>query len=265
MKQLNLFEFYFKEDCPYFDETTELLGIQGEGIMRIITREKGVSACTEELAEFLKSKGLKIDFLPSGSAFKAKDTILTAEGNLKMLFRVWRVSQTFLSITCAIATATKKLVEKAKAVNPNVILATTRKTHPGMRYFELKAVRSGGGDIHRNSLSDSILITQNHLRIIGQFEKIRALKKIELEPRTVEEAIEYAKIVDMLLLDHFTPEKLEELIPRLRRINPKLKIAVTGNINEHNIREYARLVDVIISSAPYYVKPLDLTTRIESD
>lgn len=266
MNPLRLFELYLDEDCPYFDETTELLGIEGKGELRIISREPGVSACTEELSAFLSSLGLETGFIPSGRTFDAGSAILSARGDLRTLFRVWRVSQTFLSLTCAIATETRKLVNLARKVNPNVIIATTRKTHPGMRYFELKAVKAGGGGIHRNSLSDSVLITGNHLRVVEGLEglgDLKILRKIELEPGTAEEAMKYAKTADLLLLDHFSPEELEDLVPRLRELNPSLEIAVAGNINADNIADYARLADVIVTSAPYYARPLDLTTGIE--
>ncbi|WP_297501476.1 hypothetical protein [Thermococcus sp.] len=263
MNPERLLELYFDEDCPYFDETTELLKIRGAGNMKIISRESGIVACTEELSDFLLKEGLKVRFLPSGSHFKAGDTILAAEGELRTLFRAWRVSQTFLSITCAIATETERLVKLARRANPTAVIATTRKPHPGMRYFELKAVRIGGGEVHRNSLSDSILITQNHLRVVGELKNLRALKKIELEPRNIEEAVEYAKKANLLLLDHFPLSELRELVPRLRELNPSLEIAVAGNITAENIGEYAKTADVIITSAPYYARPLDLTTRIE--
>ncbi len=146
-------------------------------------------------------------------------------------------------------------MELARKANPNVIVATTRKTLPGMRYFEIKAVRAGGGEVHRNSIGDSILITQNHLRVIRKFEKLKALKKVELEPRTAEEAMKYAKTVDILLLDHFSLEELRDLVPKLRKLNPLLEIAVAGNINAQNIAEYAEIADVIVTSAPYYAKP----------
>ncbi|NJF24620.1 nicotinate-nucleotide pyrophosphorylase [Thermococcus sp. Bubb.Bath] len=263
MNPARLFELYLDEDCPYFDETCELLGIEGKGTMEVISREKGIATCTEELSSFLSSLGLNVRFLPSGSEFDTGSTLLQAEGDLKTLFKVWRVSQTFLSITCAIATETRKLVEKARKVNPDVIIATTRKAHPGMRYFEIKAVRIGGGEVHRNSLSDSVLITQNHLQVVSPLGKLKSMKKIEIEPRTAEEAVKYSAVADLLLLDHFTLDELEALVPRLRKLNPKLEIAVAGDINEENVAEYARLADVIITSAPYYSRPLDLTTRIE--
>ncbi|MCE4605967.1 MAG: hypothetical protein F7B59_01350 [Desulfurococcales archaeon] len=265
MNPLRLFELYLDEDCPYFDETTELLEINGVGVMKIISREQGITACTEELSGFLSSLGLNVESLPSGSEFKPSSTILCAKGDLRTLFKVWRVSQTFLSITCAIATETRRLVELAGKANPNIIIATTRKTHPGMRYFEIKAVRIGGGIVHRNSLSDSILITQNHLRIIRQLGKVKTLRKIELEPRIAEEAIKYAKIVNTLVLDHFPLEELRDLVSKLRKLYPSLVIAISGDINAWNISEYAEIADIIVTSAPYYAKPLNLTTMIEGN
>ncbi len=263
MNPLHLLDLYLDEDCPYFDETAELLRIQGEGTMKILTREDGVSACTEELVEWLKLKGLSVEFLPSGIQFGPGDAIIVARGILRTLFKVWRVSQTLLSITSGIATATEKLVRIARRVNPNVIIATTRKTHPGMRYFELKAVRAGGGTFHRNSLSDSILITQNHLRVSGEPPEFETLRSIEIEPSSAEGSLSLALKADLLLLDHSAPEELRGLVPKLRKINPKVRIAVAGDINETNIGDYAQLADIIITSSPYYAKPLNLTTKIE--
>ncbi len=261
---LDPFEFYLHEDCPYEDETTELLGISGRAKLRIVTREEGVSACTEDLADFYKRKGVKVkDFVESGKSFSAGDVIFEAEGDAKILFKLWRISQTFLSITCAIATATNRLVRIARSVNPNVIIATTRKTHPGFRKFEIKAVMIAGGHVHRNSLSDSVLVTPNHLKFVGDLKDLRTLRKIEIEPRNVEEALKFAKIADVLLLDHYKPEELAEIVPKLKSINPNVKIAVAGNIKESNVREFAKFADIIVTSSPYYAKPLDFTTKID--
>ncbi len=214
----NLFRLYFTEDCPYSDITTDLLDIYGYGKMNIKTREPGVAACTGHLARFLTSEGIITEFfIENGVEFEKGDVIFSARGELKDLFRVWRVSQTFLSITSGIATKTKVLVQRAKRVNSEIMIATTRKTHPGFRYFEQCAVIAGGGYIHRNSLSDSVLITQNHLNIKGDIGQIKILKKVEIEPRSKEEAIKYAKIGDILLLDHFTIDEIKALIPNLKK------------------------------------------------
>ena len=259
----NLFRLYFTEDCPYSDITTDLLDIQGYGKMDIKTRESGVAACAGHLARFLTSEGITTEFfVENGVEFEKGDVIFSASGELKDLFKAWRVSQTFLSITSGIATKTKVLVQRAKMVNSEIMIATTRKTHPGFRYFEQCAVRAGGGHIHRNSLSDSVLITQNHLNIKGDIGQINTLKKIEVEPRSKEEAIKYAKIGDVLLLDHFSVSEIEKLVLNLKKINPRIKIAVSGDIDEGNIEDYAPFVDIIITSAPYYAKPINLTTEI---
>ncbi|HEY3362604.1 MAG TPA: hypothetical protein VGK06_12535 [Methanosarcina sp.] len=131
---------------------------------------------------------------------------------------------------------------------------------PEPRRFELKAVRAGG-DIHRNSLSDSIQISQNHLEVIGELGKLRAMKKIEIEPRSREEALRYAKDADIMLLDHLSPEELKKVGSELKQLNSRLEIAV-GGIEAKRIPEYAPFVDIIVISAPYYANPLDLTTKI---
>jgi nicotinate-nucleotide pyrophosphorylase (carboxylating) len=260
---IDLFDLYFYEDCPYQDESAELLRLEGRGKMRIVSREDGTCACAGELAEYYERKGLKnLNHLRDGMTFKPGDTIFEAEGDLKLLFRFWRVSQTFLTLMCAIATKTASMVSAGRKANPDLIIATSRKTHPGSRIFELKAVRAGGGDIHRNSLSDSIQLSQNHLEVAGNLEKLRAMKKIEIEPRSREEAFKYAEMADIILLDHLSPEGLRELGPELKKLNPKLELAV-GGIEAKRIPEYAPIVDIIVISAPYYANPLDFTTKIE--
>jgi nicotinate-nucleotide pyrophosphorylase (carboxylating) len=260
---IDLFELYFYEDCPYQDESVELLGIRGKGTLRITSREAGVCACADDLADYYEKKGVKVlKFLEDGSKFNSGDIIFEAEGDLKLLFRLWRVSQTFLSLMCSIAGKTAFIVNSGRKENPDIIIATSRKTHPGSRIFEIKAVRAGGGEIHRNSLSDSIQISQNHLEVVGELGKLRSIKKIEIEPRSREEALRYAKDAEIMLLDHFSPEELIKIGPELKQLNPQLEIAV-GGIEAKKIPEYAQLVDIIVISAPYYAKPLDLTTKIE--
>lgn len=259
---INNFEYYLMEDCPYGDETTELLGIKGEGTLNIISRDKGVAACTDDLAEFYKRHGIAtFSCIENGVPFEPHSTVFSASGDLQTLFKLWRISQTFLSMVCAIAGKTRDIVEIARAANPDVLVATSRKTHPGFRKYELKAVKAGGGTHHRNSLSDSILVTQNHFDVIRSFDKLNALKKVEIEPRNEEEAFKYAEIADMLLLDHYSPEGLKEVVPRLKDINPHLEIAV-GGIKAKDVAAYAPHVDVIVTTAPYYAIPLDMTTKI---
>ncbi len=260
---IDFFDLYLSEDCPYGDETTEFLCIEGNGKLRIKSREHGVAACMDDLAAFYRKKGLEVvGMVENGEEFNPHDVIFEAQGDLPTLFKLWRISQTFLSMVCSIASKTRFAVELARRSNPDIMIATSRKTHPGFRKYELKAVKTGGGDHHRNSLSDSILVTQNHLDVMEKQVKLKAMRKIEIEPRTREEALESAPMADMLLLDHYSPEELETFVPQLREINPHLEIAV-GGIDLNMISEYSKHVDIIVTTAPYYAKPLDLTTRIK--
>jgi len=142
-----------------------------------------------------------------------------------------------------------------------VMIATTRKNHPGFRKYELKAVKIGGGVNHRNSLSDSVQISQNHFNVIEELGDIRSMKKIEIEPDTIEDAFKYAPIADILMLDHSSPEEMREIVPKLREANPKLEIAIAG-IDIAKISDYAEIVDIIVTTAPYYAPPLDMSTKI---
>ena len=254
---IDLFDLYFYEDCPYQDESAELLKLEGRGKMKIFTRENGICACAGDLAEYYERKGLKVqNFFRDGETFKPGDTILEAEGDLKFLFKFWRVSQTFLSIMCAIATKTASFMGAGRKTNSDLIIATSRKTHPGSRIFELKAVRAGGGDIHRNSLSDSIQLSQNHLEVVGELGKLRAMKKIEIEPRSREEAFKYAEMADIMLLDHLSPEELRELGPELKKLNPKLELAV-GGIKAEKIKQILQFPSIFHSlRQSYFIKVL---------
>jgi nicotinate-nucleotide pyrophosphorylase (carboxylating)/molybdenum transport protein len=259
---VDFFDLYLSEDCPYGDETTELLGIGGKGRLRIMPREHGVAACMDDLGDLYRKNGLEVvSSLGNGAEFNAHDVIFEAQGDLPLLFRLWRVSQTFLSLVCAIASNTRFCVELAHKVNPDLIIATSRKTHPGFRKYELKAVKIGGGQHHRNSLSDSVLISQNHLNVIENLGRLRSTRKIEIEPRSREEAYKYAPLADVLLLDHFSPEELGSIVPELRALNPGIEIAV-GGIDLKRAAEYAKSADIIVTSELYYSKPLDLTAKI---
>ena len=76
-----------------------------------------------------------------------------------------------------IATETKKLVDKCRVINPRVTIAATRKTTPGFRKYEKKAVVLGGGESHRFGLYDAVIIKDNHIKCIGSVEE--AIKRVK--------------------------------------------------------------------------------------
>ena len=139
----------------------------------------------------------------------------------------------------------------------------------------LKAVRIGGGHIHRLNLSDSILIFDNHIKFLGgidalakkipEIRKRAPGKRITVEVKTAEDALLMGKSsVDCLQIDKLPANELLKLVPDLKKINPQLFISASGNINEENIGSFAETgIDMIITSYPYYGKPADLYVNIE--
>ena len=254
------------EDCPYGDITTELLRIEGEGKFQFISRVDAVTSGTLRLKEFFESNKLEVNEhkLPGDKIAKG-DVIISASGDIKTLFKLWRVGQTYLTVLCAITTETNKLVQAARKENDNIQIAVaTRKTHPGMRADEIQAVLDGGAIYHRNSLSDTILITQNHMRILGALpsELYSMQHKIEFEPSSTEEAYQYAPQVDVMLLDHVEAGDLEEIVRKLKKLNPQMKIGVAGGITLATAGDFAKHVDIIVLSSVLYAPPLDITCKI---
>jgi nicotinate-nucleotide pyrophosphorylase (carboxylating)/molybdenum transport protein len=259
-------EIGLKEDCPFGDITTELLNIEGQGHFRFISRVDAIVSGTERLRDFFTSKHLEvISSQQPGTAINKGAILIEAKGDIKTLFKFWRICQTYLTILCAIATQTNKVVSAARIANQEIqIVVACRKAHLGMRLDEIEAVQDGGAIYHRNSLSDTILITQNHLRAVGTLpDKLYSMQhKIELEPTSEAEAYQYAKSVDIMLLDHFAPRELHTIVTKLKALNPSLQVGVAGGVNLGNVSDYAEFVDIIVLSSVLYAAPLDITCKI---
>lgn len=256
-----------QEDCYYGDITTEILGISGTGRFQFISRVDGFVSGTSRLKKFFTDNNLFTGSIREhGSIITPGDVIIEATGDLKTLFKLWRICQTYLTIQCAITTQTKKIVQAAKNVNPAIrIVVSTRKAHLGMRIDEMQAIMDGGALYHRNSLSDTILITQNHLRVLENSlpKDLYSLQhKLELEPSSLQEAYQYAKSVDIMVLDHFELSTIEKAVYELKALNPRLQIGVAGDISLDTVSNYAKYVDIILLSSVLYATPLDITCRI---
>src|SRR3989442_7080603 len=102
-----------------------------------------------------------------GQEVPAGTVILEVNGSGSSLLKVERVLLNLLSHMSAVATATSELVSTSKTNASSARIACTRKTLPGLRYFEKRAVELGGGDTHRLRLDDAVLIKDNHLELSG--------------------------------------------------------------------------------------------------
>jgi nicotinate-nucleotide pyrophosphorylase (carboxylating) len=142
-------------------------------------------------------------------------------------------------------------------INPKIKIAATRKTMPGLRNFDKKAVEHGGGDPHRFRLDDCVLIKDNHLKLIPSIteainrvkKKISFTKKIEIEVQNCKDAVEAARSgADIIMFDNMNPKEMKKCLTRLTqlRLRNNILYEASGGINPENIQEYAGSgVDII--------------------
>jgi nicotinate-nucleotide pyrophosphorylase (carboxylating) len=176
-----------------------------------------------------------------------------------------------------IATKTQSLTDKLRKAGLKTRIAATRKSAPGLLYFDKKAVIVGSGDPHRLHLDDMILIKDNHLAIIGGVEeavrKAKAnasfTKKIEVEVTIPEDAVKAAKSgADIVMLDNFSPKQIKEASEMLKKAAlGHVLIEVSGGITSETLLEYAiAQVDIIsMGELTHSVKALDISLEIVKD
>jgi len=268
---------WIKEDAPLGDITSENIipdNIEVKAIVK--AKERGVVACVEDIAQVLESLGVTVKlFKKSGDEVRSEEVVMELKGNARKILMIERVLLNLLSYLFGIATTTKDLVEKVRKVNPKVKVAATRKVIPGLRYLVKKAVLIGGGDTHRLSLSDAVLIKDNHIAIVGDVKKAiheakkRAsfIHKIEVEVERIDDAIKAAEAgADIIMVDNVDPSTLAEIIRTLKdkKLRDKVLIEVSGGITPENIEEYAKMGPDIISTSyiTMKAKPIDLSLDI---
>lgn len=277
---LNDFELesLLAEDVPYGDLTTVSLGITDQRAhITFSTRSHPlVVSCTEEAVRLCGLYGLEIDgFVKSGTLVPPKSVFLEAHGEAGNIHRIWKSVQNLLDYASGISTYTREAVLLARSINPDIVVATTRKTTPFTKKIAIKAVESGGGIAHRLGLSESILIFDYHRvffpaeeafsEALRKAKKANPEKKIVIEAGDIAEALKFARLgADILQLEKFPLTKLSDAVHILRADYPQITLIATGGISAKNIAEYASTgVDMIVTSSPYSAQPADIKVRIE--
>lgn len=241
----------------------------------VIAKEEGVSAGIEEAIFLMEYLGLKVRAnVIDGEKIKNKQVLMQISGDAQTILSGERTMLNLLSRMSGIATKTRMLIEKLEKANAKTKIAATRKSAPGLLYFDKKAVVIGGGDSHRLHLDDMVLIKDNHLAIVGSVEEAvkRAkahgsfAKKIEIEVTTVEDALKAAKAgADVVMLDNFSPKQAKAAGEALGEAGfGKVLLEVSGGITGENMLEYASAeVDVIsMGELTHSVKALDISLEI---
>ena len=240
------------EDLGQGDITTSLIVPEkSTAEAEVIAKESGVICGIEEAKILLESLGLQVEALVrDGQKIRASQVLLKISGKARTLLSVERTLLNLLSRMSGIVTATKEVVEKIRKNKLKTRVACTRKTAPGLLYFDKKAVLVGGGDTHRLHLDDMVLIKDNHIKIAGNVEKavekarenVSFSKKIEVEVTRVEDALTAAKSgADIIMLDNFSPKQIKKAIKLLEKagFREKVVLEASGGITKENILEYA--------------------------
>jgi nicotinate-nucleotide pyrophosphorylase (carboxylating) len=189
-----------------------------------------------------------------GSKVVKGTMVMKVSGCARAILKAERTVLNIMMRMSGIASETRRMADLTKGVT---ILAT-RKTAPGLRYFDKKAVVLGGGATHRMRLDDMVLIKDNHLALVSDLGKsIRLARKnvgssvkVECEARTKEEALAVAAAkADIVMLDNFTPKEAQQTIREITRmgLRNKVKIELSGGINQKNIMYYSRAKPDFIS------------------
>ena len=265
---------YLREDIGSGDVTSELV-VPREARVRgsILCKQDCVLAGCREAVEVFEALGAEPKAVrEDGSRVGNGEVVLTVTGSARAILAGERLALNFLMRMSGIATLTADLVAKCRRVNPDVRVAATRKTTPGFREFEKRAVVLGGGDPHRFSLSDGILIKDNHIAVAGSIrEALRRAKsasftrKVEIEVEDEKGALEAVEAgADIVMLDNFEPEQAKQLAAKLREANPSVLIEVSGGIRPDNIEAYASAADIIsLGWLTHSVRSADFSMSIE--
>ncbi|MBI5056348.1 MAG: carboxylating nicotinate-nucleotide diphosphorylase [Nitrospirae bacterium] len=217
----------------------------------------------------IKFKPLKKD----GSRVKAQTVIANISGSTRSLLMAERVALNLLQRMSGIATLTDKYVRQVKGLQVKIL--DTRKTAPGLRYFDKYAVRMGGGHNHRYGLFDGVLIKDNHIAAaggIGQAVKLARSKshqllKIEVEVKNIAEVHEALSVnADIIMLDNMNVSQMRDAVKIIRKKNPAVLIEASGNISLENIHGVAETgVDLISVGALTHSAPAaDISMKIVS-
>jgi len=261
-----------EEDAPWGDITSEAL-IPETAVARadLVARERGVFSGGEvfEAAFRLTDPRISVQLIAEdGEWFEPGAVLAVVTGPARGVLTAERIGLNFVQRMSGIATLTGAYV--AEVAHTGARIADTRKTTPGLRAFERKAVRDGGGRNHRHSLSDAVMAKDNHLAVLAQkgvSTTAALLAAKDFLPHTTHIEVEVDRLdqiepvlaagVDTIMLDNFT---LDELREGVAIVGGRAIVEASGNVSLATVRDIAETgVDVISSGAlTHSVRSLDL-------
>lgn len=260
---------FLAEDIGKGDITSSLLS-KKKITATIISRENAIVAGVTYAKEIFKIKGCNVRILKKdGSKVKPNDIIMSITGDSAKILMCERTALNLLTRMSGIATQTNYLVKK---IPFKTKLYATRKTAPGLRYFDKEAVEIGGGKKHRLRLDEMVMIKDNHIAVSESLESLikkakKKHKKFEVEVENISDAVFAAKSgATIIMLDNFSPSQIKKAISTLKKekLRNKVLLEASGGITGKNISNYGKTgVDIIsIGSITNSVKGIDMSLEI---
>ena len=270
-----LVRYALEEDLGSGDATTRATvspNAPGEAIL--IARESlilaGMAVFKQTFLE-IDPTLIFVERYKDGEAVPAGSTVCRIRGRLAAILSGERTALNFLQRMSGIASLTRRYVEIIRGSQAKIL--DTRKTAPGLRWFDKYAVRTGGGHNHRFGLFDGILIKDNHIAAAGSISKAVSLAK-ERSPHTLRVEVEVEDLsgvkeaceagADIILLDNMTPAAMKEAV---QLINGRALVEASGGITKDTIEEIARTgVDFIsVGALTHSPAAADFSLEINRD
>lgn len=238
----------------------------------IVAREAGVLSGTDVAEEVFRRVDERIDvelLLEDGAQVSEGAYVMRVAGPARSLLTAERTALNFLQRLCGVASATRRYVDAIRGTGAEVL--DTRKTLPGWRWLDKRAVVHGGGTNHRMGLFDRVMVKDNHLVAEGRLDELQSailrLKAehpgvgVELEADSIDQVRAFLALegVDFLLLDNMSGAELREAVAlRGERLQPRLE--ASGGVTLETIRGIAETgVDFIsVGAITHSVKAMDL-------
>lgn len=268
-----IIDLALQEDLGSGDVATEaLVAREAQAHARLVAKGEGVVSgqwVAERVFAHLDGGVWYRAICPDGGGVKRGDLIAEINGSYVSLLEGERTALNFLQHLSGIATVTSKYV--AAIGDLPTRLLDTRKTAPGQRVLEKRAVVDGGGANHRMGLYDLAMIKDNHIAVAGGIRQavegvrrhIPVYMKVEVETSTLEEVDEaLACGVEIIMLDNMDVETMRAAV---RRIGGRALVEASGNVTLERVRAIAETgVDFISSGAITHSAPiLDISMKMD--
>ncbi|MCK7674562.1 carboxylating nicotinate-nucleotide diphosphorylase [Corynebacterium pygosceleis] len=260
------------EDAPWGDLTSEtLIPVDARATATLTAREDGVfSGGAVFTAAFLRvDPGTQVDVrVADGAVFSSGEVLAEVSGSARSVLRAERIGLNLVQRMSGIATLTSRYVSAVAGTGARIV--DTRKTTPGLRLLEKKAVRDGGGHNHRATLSDAVMVKDNHLAVllaegVSVTGALRAARSrlphtthIEVEVDRVDQIPDVlAAGVDSVMLDNFSLAQLREGVAL---IGGAVVVEASGQVSLDTVGDIAATgVDVIsVGALTHGGRSLDL-------